>query len=288
MESPSKIHPKVLAVLIICGALVATTFVYAEKNTLFGTSVSSQNIVSVDNSSSVTDQTNPLAALETQNATGTVTVVDPNILAAVGPSGATSSASTLTARVAQELFARFTADEQNGATIDDTEASNIADQTIADNAPASEAKQYTTSDIQIGTDTSKPARIAYGNAMVAVLTKNETSKTSVLGIMNTIVTDSQTNTDSPATDNANLNQLNPIITSYHNIIAGILKIPVPQDNVGIHIVYLNTLSDILYDIQNMQQTFTDPVMAYVGLGNYQTDSVKLQTLSDQMAVYLNQ
>ena len=274
-------HPKVMAVLIICVALVGTTFVYAERNTLFGSSNSPQNGVSVDNpASAIGTQTNPLAGLQLQNATGTVTIVDPSVLSTVGSSNTQTSNNTLTAKVSQELFARLTADQQSGTTIDSTEATNIANQTILDNAPTSQAKQYTVSDIQVTSDSSVARIHQYEQAIVTANQKD--IPTNIQDPITIVSNATQLDTSSQdPTNPSSINQLDPIITDYQNLIQDILKITVPEQAVGYHMVYINTLSDILYDIQNMKQVLTDPVTSYIGLNTYQADITKLHEVLQQ-------
>jgi hypothetical protein len=280
----TKPHAKVVSVLIICGALVATTFVYAEKNTLFGDSAPSQNTASITNLAVTADQ-NPLAGLQLQNATGTVTIVNPSVLSTVNNSNTQASSNTLTAKVSQELFARLTADQQNGVTIDDTEATNIANQTILDNAPTSQAFHYTVSDIHISQDSSVPAIHAYEQAIVAAAQKD-----TPMSMQDPItIVSNATQLDPSSQDPTNpsaVNQLNSVISDYKNLIRDTLDIQVPQQAVGYHMVYLNTLSSILYDIEQIHQVLTDPVTSYIGLTNYQTDMVQLQTVVQQAGAAL--
>ncbi len=88
-------------------------------------------------------------------------------------------------------------------------------------------------------------------------------------------------------DKNELKKLDPIINSYQKIIDDTLKITVPEDNVGLHLVYLNTLKILKQDISNMKLILDDPVKAYVYINSYQVNIKKMLVVILKMSDYFS-
>ena len=85
-------------------------------------------------------------------------------------------------------------------------------------------------------------------------------------------------------DEGELAKLDPIIQSYRKIVADLLAMSIPQDSVNIHLGFLNSMSNILANVEAMRQSFSDPIKAFAGLSQYQKHlddlSVATQKIKD--------
>lgn len=88
-------------------------------------------------------------------------------------------------------------------------------------------------------------------------------------------------------DKNELKKLDPIINSYQQVINETLKVAVPEDNVGLHLVYLNNLKSVKEDIEGMKNILDDPASAYVYLNSYQLNIKKLFVVMSKLVQYFN-
>jgi hypothetical protein len=266
---------KVIATLIICIAVLASVFVYNQKQYLFGQTTSPTGIVSVEN----TNNTAPIQSgdwraslISLSNATNS-----PIQIIASQDTGTTDTIdNTLTGQLAKNFMSLYIADQKNGVTVDDTEATNIANTSIANINVTSQAKQYTLKDIIVSNDSSQLALKNYGDALVSAITNNVPKLKGGEEIL-ALASDAIQNNDP-----TELAQLDPVIAGYKKMISATLKIPVPNVAYAYGLAYVNALSSLLYDVQGLRQGLDDPTRGYVALSSYQVDTTKIDTVLKQM------
>ena len=68
-----------------------------------------------------------------------------------------------------------------------------------------------------------------------------------------------------------LTALAPIITEHAEALQGFLALTVPADAVSLHLEIVNSISDVITDLEGMEQYFTDPILAFSGGLRYEID-----------------
>lgn len=279
-------HQKVFATLIICLALVASVVIYAKKDYFFGQKLA---VSSNTTSGSIVSETN----LTTQNPINddwrktlinisSATNSPIQIITSQSSGANNGDDNTLTSQISKQFFALYLQDKKNGVTIDRNEAMNIANKTLSTLDVTSLAKHYGINDIKISQDVSSTNREKYRQQLIDTVNKN--SLEDIFALNGLIIVSS-------AVQNKNevaLAKLDPIIKNYQSLIKDTLAVIVPRDNIGNHLVYLNTLSSILYEMRGMKQILSDPIIGYLNFSNYQKDSIKLAVVIENMTKYFAQ
>ncbi len=100
---------------------------------------------------------------------------------------------------------------------------------------------------------------------------------------NFIIRDYLANTDETA-----FAELGRIITSYKNIRAGLLKVPVPSDIAQNHLDLINSINELIFIVEAYKKVETDPIATLQAVGMYQntSDSFK-NTLSSIRDYFLS-
>ena len=274
-------HTRVIATGIICLAFIGSAFVYSKKSYLFeqlpgqntpevtAHDVSNQNLAGVG-----TDWKKTLEHFM-QASTSPIAIITDASLDRSSPDD-----TSLTAQLSKQFFAGYMAAKQQGVAITPDTALQIANQSLANVSIPSTAKQYTVTDIHISSDTSESAKKIYGLALYTALKNNSPkSNQAELDIVSKAIA-SNSETDMKALDS--------IISGYSGLIRDTLKITVPQDAIGLDLVYINTLSAVLSDSQAMRNLFTDPMTGYIAFSAYQHDIEKLQVTVEKMNVYFGE
>lgn len=173
----------------------------------------------------------------------------------------------LTASFAKNMYVANAYIKEKGIT------DKVAQQQLIQNVVKAEAekiitKTYTQSDLNISNDESKPALIAYGNALANILTlcdKYNFVKDD-LTILNTF------NTTKKASD------LAPLVEKSKNIdlvTAKLLAMKVPASAIDPHLVALNRISAYKTVIDGFSKADTDPVRAALVIKQYQDTATLL-------------
>ncbi len=84
-----------------------------------------------------------------------------------------------------------------------------------------------------------------------------------------------------------LKKLDPIIDSYQKVVDETLKVVVPEDNVGLHLVYLNTINSLKEDIKNLKYILDDPLKSYIYLNSYELNAQKISIIMIKMSDYFS-
>lgn len=257
-------HQKVIATFIVCIALLGSVLIVNYRNYIFGhTSPETSSIVASATTTTpiIRDDWQKTLISITNSTSSRVQII------ASQNSGTSPDDNTITSQVSKMFFSYYLADQKNGVPIDQNEAINIANKTISQINYSEQAKKYTPADVKISEDSSVASIKAYEAQMIRVVQVNTPNTT--LGVLEILTKFSESK------NQADLNKLDIYITSYQAILRDSLKVVVPRVALGHHIVYINTISSLLFDIQGMKQIATDPILGYVAFSNYQSDDAKL-------------
>lgn len=264
-------HSKVTATLIISLAVITSTVIYAKKDYFFGPKTTAQAQVVVE----TPHQINTPADTDWQKMLTSSVGTDQSPVQIITPdSTSTTDDNSLTAQISKQFFSLYLQDKKNGVTIDQNEAFAIADQALNNVQTTSSAVQYTLKDVKITNDSSDTSMGVYEQGLLQAMNSNfKTSGPDVMTIVNQAIESGK---------DSDLAKLDPIIKSYQSAIHSILQVTVPSKAIGYHMVYLNTMSSLLYDLQGLRQVLTDPLMSYVAFTNFQKDTVKLNVVITSM------
>jgi hypothetical protein len=84
---------------------------------------------------------------------------------------------------------------------------------------------------------------------------------------------------------SDLVKIDPVIKGYEDMMEDLLKITLPKNAVGLHLVYLNTISSLYTDLKAIRNIAKDPILGYVGLNQYQVDVEKLKVILNKYELY---
>jgi hypothetical protein len=206
-------------------------------------------------------------------ATGTTLVLggDNNQTASSGPL-------TLTDLLSRDFFARYIQLQQTGQDSNTQLVQDTIDQTIANaSASASQPKIYAIGSITVSNKTDSVSVRTYGDAVANILSSY-------------MPRDNVADMANQAFDQGNmdlLNDLDPVISAYQDVIGKLLAVPVPQPIAQYHLDLVNGISSILFTAQGLRNIQTDPLQAMVTLSSYSSSQDKMQTALLNMKNYFN-
>ena len=182
----------------------------------------------------------------------------------------------LTDKFATTLMANYLENRQLGGQLTQPQLEKIIENSIENDDFQFTNKKYDIKDIKIDKNVNK---IVYGKNIENIVNKNSPKNTlSEVVILNNALKNE---------DEKEFQKLDPIIIGYQNIIKQTLDVGVPKDAIGLHIVYLNTLSSIEDSIRGMKDFLKDPVKSYIYMKNYEYNVAILKIIIDKYKSYLN-
>lgn len=180
----------------------------------------------------------------------------------------------LTNDIAQLFLSNYLT-KKNGEPVSESKITEIVDNTLVSADFSQKQNKYSLKDINVLSNYSK---ILYEKELNDIIIKNipNTSIKNELTIVNKAL-ESQKESD--------LLGLDIIIKSYENLIGDLLKIKVPKEAVGLHMVFLNTENDIYENVKIIRKILNDPVKGYSAIENYKINSLKIKELFKEFENY---
>lgn len=172
---------------------------------------------------------------------------------------------TKTAQISRDLFATYMQAKKAGTGLDESIQNEIIRQAFSNKSFAVSYKQYTTNEITVAKtgDFTK-----YGNDLGFALSIGKTNDPRTeIDILQAAMSENR---------ESEITSLDPIIQGYTGIIDALALVSVPQDLVGFHIEFLNSMGRVLSDIKGFRMMFDDPIVGLVSVGNYFNDVQALQ------------
>lgn len=281
---PSK---KILVVLILCVAILASVAIWQWRTNIkiFG----QNNSPTLTSDDSATKANNPNA----QNWQGMLSGVQGTTSVASGlintDASSPNESTNMTDLLSQDFFGRYMLiqGQENQSGIDtsnglDTNISNqIADDVLSSgNYTSTQTIVYTPKNLNIQPNSNQTIVQNY----FGILQKNASM---MLG------GNKQSGDEIDIINNAILNQnqneiikLDPIITSYKTLLSNMLKAPIPKDVTNLHLEFVNSISNILYDLQAIRGAFDDPVKALPAINSYKQDYMNMGLSVQKLMTYV--
>lgn len=256
---------KILTVFIVCLGIVTSIWLFQRVPKAKSVVVKSTDKNTVETykyiESTTTDWKNILTSIDpkTQNTVEDLTKKNESVF----------DETTLTARIARDSFSQYLLAVKNGKTIDSTEAEKIAKNTLS-------TPEYN--------KTSGPVYVAIN---LHIIQKNDadTLKKYKEAVNLSLKNRSSQIKDNPVTvlddaiktnNNTTLLKIDPVIVVGKGFVSDFLNMEVPSDAVTLHLAILNSLSNILFDVEAMRVVFDDPVRALNGISRYNKDLLNFQ------------
>jgi hypothetical protein len=165
---------------------------------------------------------------------------------------------TETAKIGQVLVSDYLQLQQSGQPESTDTIDAMVSQALSDPNIVPQTKVYSFSDIKIGKDDSISASIAYGQNLGALFKNNN-----AVGNEATYARDSVEQNDPSI-----LNNIDPIIASYKNILNGLLGMTAPPSIASMHLDLVNAMSERLSVAELLRMVNTDPAAGLEGAGQY--------------------
>lgn len=185
---------------------------------------------------------------------------------------------TQTDLLSKDLLAQYLILKQGGTEITSEQAIQIAQNTLSfSEYTKGTGVEYTKNDLKINPKTNKEIVQNYINTInQSLVNRSPKNLENELAILNRAVNLNQ---------EEELSRLDPIIAGYKGLIGDFLQISVPSDAVSIHLNLLNSMSDVLSNIEGMRQTFSDPLRGFVATSQYKKHALDLSLAMKNLEEY---
>ncbi len=249
---------KIVSVLIICVALVFSTWLFAKKsenskNTLLGkkSSVSAEPAIKIEGERN-DDWKKILTSIDSK---------DKNFVDLTKKTANVDEDTTLTDQMSKDFLAQYLLSVKKGQDITPELAQTIAKNTLSLPDYKKHYVIYLRSNLRITSKTDKNTVTAYKNAVNTAL-KNvyfySIKDDPMVVMINAISTENE----------AELKKIDPLVALNKTFIKNMLAIEVPESAVEAHLAVLNSSSQVLSNLEAMRLAISDPVAAFSTLGNY--------------------
>lgn len=178
--------------------------------------------------------------------------------------------------VSREFFARYMELRQLGFANDKLNQLDLVEKTIS-GITLSQPGLYTEKDILVKTDTSNEGVRIYANEIgnifrtLSIKSRNE-------GIIAKEAVERE--------DPELLKEIDPIITSYKNMVNALLKVRAPQSMSKIHLDVVNGMNGLLFIAQSFRNSGTDPVLGLQAVAYHQVAEANMIDALNAVKSYL--
>jgi hypothetical protein len=185
---------------------------------------------------------------------------------------------TQTDQMAKDFFAQYLLLKQGGTKVTPEQAAQIAQNTLSSpQYTKSVGVQYTADNLHIIQQTSKDVAKKYMDDGLAIFTKySNQNYQNELTILNNAIKSGK---------DSDFAKLDPIIANYKGMISDSLEINVPKDAVELHLAILNSISNILANVEAMRVTLTDPVRSFAGVSQYKQHVLDIDAAMIKLTEY---
>lgn len=187
-----------------------------------------------------------------------------------GDNETTNAEPTLTDELSRALFTQFMLAKQNGITVDQNTATQIATQEFNNIVQVNSVFNYTNKDLKITDANDATTLRVYGNALgTAILSGGNSNKTeSELDIYDKLI---------KTRDQSFVPQIVAIADSYQHVIDELKNITVPRSASAAHLDLLNSMSGVQNGIALMSEQLSDELAGPLGLLIYEKQATNMIT-----------
>ena len=179
--------------------------------------------------------------------------------------------------LSKQVFSNYMVLQQSG-NLNDQNVQDLTEQ-LSDQILASSpsAKVYTLSDIKIISNPTKEDIKNYGNQFFIIRTRSQNMYIRNITAPNSPILDSSIN--------GTANTFVLMGNVYEKIVADLLKLPVPNVLVNLHLQLVNNYAGSAFGLKKFNELNADPIAAVSGLSQYGKNSQEEETLVEKIGQY---
>lgn len=257
----NKSNPKkVYAVLIICLALIASSFILSRKPQIktSSESIDATNTINLDVTADAKTSNPDWSNMLTKTVKNISSTSTGDIK--YGPDD--FNPNLVTARMARDVFYEYLQAANNGS-ISQDQIDEIVNKTLSNpDYSIAPGVTYTKTNIKITSDNTTDAYKKYSQQFNLILSKRMQEVKTLNDPMAIMIKLSQSD------DPKKLLDLDKIISATKGLIEDLVKLPVPSSIQQLHLGMINASSALLTDIQAMRNINADPVSSLIAIKSY--------------------
>lgn len=265
---------KVSTVIIICIAIIISIWVITRNSnanlaTLGNDSVSA---FMVENNENANDEWKKiLVDINTKNQEVLVDLTN--------KPESTFDDTTITAQISQDFMSQYIILKNSGKELTQEEIGILAQKVMSDPKYTEiSGAEYKASNLNINNNTDKNTINTYKDRMTAIIKAglSKPKEDPAIVVLNVLKTEKY----------EELSKLDHIILANKTAITELINVPVPRIAVNIHLALLNSLSNILSDLEAMRVLETDPMRSFIAINQYDANLSNLMNALSTMSRYL--
>jgi hypothetical protein len=273
MQPPSK---KIISVLIVCIGAIVSVWLFSshiairpfakEDNGCTG-----QDCMVADNSPKLYDENDWEKILTNIAKSSTTTIAKQEV-------GRYEGEGTETDLLAKDVFSQYLAKKKGGGEVSTADINEMVLNALSSpEYTKATGVQYSIKDIKVGDQTTQAAVERYMDDGQDIMIQYSNNKYGdPLQILQKAMASGK---------ESDFAKLDPIIKNYKGMIAASLGIIVPKDAVTLHLALLNSISDILANLEALRVVSSDPLKAFVGLSQYSQHILQMQSSLNSLSAY---
>ena len=263
---PSK---KIIGVLIVCLGIIASVYIIDHKFSTKGAQ-STDSIIA-----EVTKNTN---TYNWQDLLSDATSSDRTIILVSDENAPSTDDNTLTGKLAKDFMAQYLILKNQNGQITETDTATIVESTLsAGDYTHATGTVYTEKNLHISAKSDDATVIAYRNTLTQSMLRNSTEKYESVQVIVERAVKSEKESD--------LKKLDPIITLLQNMVKDLQTMTIPHDAIDAHLAYLNSLSNILANVQGLRLSLSDPVKSFSALSLYDQHAQDIVSALKELDMY---
>lgn len=186
---------------------------------------------------------------------------------------------TETDKFSRELFSTIATLNQNG-TMNDQTIDGLSNSLVKQIQDSTSGKVYTYADINITNDNNLKTTIKYNDSLKSISPENPV-KYSAKDVLEEFVSEKNN------FDTRILSKLDPITNQTDKLIAGMLKITVPQYLAQAHLDFINNMEQVNSNLKDFKFFDSDPILALRGISKYGENSQSLEIANKNLIKIIN-
>ncbi len=265
-------HNKIYVVLIICISIIASTIILSRRAPL--PEKRGGDTLLLEN----TDYASSLGTTTTVDWVKTLSKINPNLIAT------TTSAPeemTLTDRFARDVFARYLDIASADHEVTDEEEASIVNTILSNQEYVNGIRGviYIEQNLKIIGPSTNVTLAQYSTTVNKIFADGLAkikSKTPIAQLVNDAVTNQ---------DQKKIAEIGTYVTGTKYVLTSLLATKVPSDLAQLHLKLVNSVSNVLSDLEAMEKAIDDPVRGYIGMTKYPLDTEEAQGVIYQISAY---
>lgn len=186
--------------------------------------------------------------------------------------------STLTDQMSRDFLSQYLLAVKNNGAVSSGDAEIIAQNTLSlPEYTESSGAQYVSTNLKISTKTDNDTLRIYRNRLYKIL-KDRSSNIKDDPIV--IVINSMT-----SEDDRDLAKLDYIINQSRGLLKDLLTLEVPRNTIQLHLSLVNSVSDVMANLESMRLVLGDPVRGLAGIGAYTQNIQEFQAVLEKINKY---